>query len=147
MKENEKNAPDMPAAEEDSEPRELGATVVELPEPCPIAGAHPRHIVGPPASPATCPGRPEEAVEDPLSYAAMLREYLDGQTWIGPAQQPLVHHLKVLCRKLDRDPEAPASLSSAYLQAVSRLDRQRPGAAPAVAGDLPGQRSIFDELD
>ena len=84
------------------------------------------------------------------SYADMFAEYLTAQRhWIGPAQQPLVFHIRKLCRRLDTDDDAPASYASAYLQAISRLDKQRPGnKQPAGSdGDLPGQGSIFDELD
>lgn len=89
-------------------------------------------------------------LDDLGTYDTMFREYLQQQRhWIGAAQQPLVFHIRKLCRKLDADPDAPASLSSAYLQAIQRLDRQRPGnRQPAGSdGDLPGQGSIFDELD
>ncbi len=84
------------------------------------------------------------------TYGDMLREYLrDQRHWIGPAQRPLVFHLLKIGQQLDANPGAPASLSSAYLQAFRRLDLQRPGnKEPAGAGgDLPGQGSIFDELD
>lgn len=95
-------------------------------------------------------GEPIDAPADLGTYGAMMDEYLQAQRhWIGPAQQPLVFHMRKLCQKLDANPDAPASLSSAYLQAFRRLDLQRPGnTQPAgSAGDLPGQGSIFDELD
>lgn len=99
---------------------------------------------------ATCEGVAAPVVEDLGTYAGMFAEYLHEQRhWIGPAQQPLVFHVRKLCQKLDADPNASASYASAYLQAISRLDKQRPGnTQPAgAAGDLPGQASIFDELD
>jgi hypothetical protein len=79
----------------------------------------------------------------------MFEEYLAGQDWIGPPEVPLVFHLKRLCAQLDRDPLAPAAVSSAYLQAFSRLDRRRPGAVVPGDGLTPAgaQRSIFDPID
>lgn len=79
------------------------------------------------------------------SYLEMFQEYVAGQPWIGPADRPLVFHLERLCRQLDRDPLAPAAVSSAYLQAFSRLDRRRPGSTGPDPD--PAQTSIFDELD
>lgn len=92
----------------------------------------------------------EPAGDELGTYKAMLDQYLrDQRHWIGPAQTPLVFHLRKIGAKLDANPDSPASLSSAYLQAFHRLDRQRPGnTQPAgAAGDLPGQGSIFDELE
>lgn len=89
------------------------------------------------------------AGDDLGTYVAMFDQYrADQKHWLGPAQLPLVFHIRKLCAKLDADPDAPASLSSAYLQALHRLERQRPGSRqPAGSeGDLPGQGSIFDEL-
>ena len=119
---------------------------------CDVTTAHPAH---PSDAGACCGATRAEPAEPPASdqlgtYAAMLDQYLrDQKHWIGPAQTPLVFHLRKIGAQLDERPDAPASLSSAYLQAFHRLDRQRPGAtAPAgAAGDLPGQGSIFDELD
>lgn len=89
--------------------------------------------------------------EDLETYAAMFAQYLDDQRlWIGPQHRPLVHHIKALCRRLDSDPEASASMSSSYLQAITRLERMRPGSAaprPGAGDALGGQTSIFDELD
>lgn len=107
-----------------------------------------------PAGTGACPGEDpaaaawRDAIEPaPLpAYLAMFREYIEGQDWIGPAERPLVFHLERLCIQLDANPAAPAAVSSAYLQAFSRLDRRRPGGAPGPAED-PAQTSIFDELD
>lgn len=84
-----------------------------------------------------------------MSYGAMFAEYVAGQKWIGPTDLPLVFHLRRLCAQLDRDPLAPAAVSSAYLQAFSRLDRRRPGAQQPGDGLLPpgAQPSIFDPMD
>ena len=127
---------------------------------CGVDTAHARHSWAIPGTRrldgtqqlATCPGvEPVDQAGDALgSYADMFAEYLTAQRhWIGPAQQPLVFHIRKLCARLDSDPDAPASYASAYLQAISRLDKQRPGnKQPAGSdGDLPGQGSIFDELD
>lgn len=126
------------------------------------AGVEQLHDENVPAEPARCAhgaiaelcpscSKPDEPPADDLgSYDAMFATYLHEQRlWIGAAQQPLVFHIRKLCRRLDADPEASASIASAYLQAISRLDKQRPGnTQPAgAAGDLPGQGSIFDELD
>lgn len=83
------------------------------------------------------------------TYSAMLADYLDGQGWIGPADLPLVFHLKKLCAQLDRDGLDKAAHSAAYLQAFTRLDKRRPGAQPGPADDggIPGQTNIFDFLD
>lgn len=89
----------------------------------------------------------EPTAPDDETYAGMLAEYLGGATWIGPSELPLVFHLRKLCRQLDADGLDKAALASAYLQAFARLDKRRPGAPPPVPGDLPGQGSIFDELD
>lgn len=123
---------------------------------CGLESRHSRHPLGPRGdASATCPGvddsaLPEPPADDLGTYTAMIDQYrADQKHWIGPAQLPLVFHIRKLCQKLDADPDAPASLSSAYLQALHRLERQRPGSKePAgAAGDLPGQGSIFDELD
>jgi hypothetical protein len=119
------------------------------PTPCGLETPHGRHQLG--VAGGTCPGVAERPPLDDLgTYESMFDQYRrDQRHWIGPAQLPLVFHIRKLCRKLDADPDAPASLSSAYLQALHRLERQRPGSKePAgAAGDLPGQGSIFDELD
>lgn len=85
------------------------------------------------------------------SYLGMFREYVAGQRWITPAHTPLVFHLERLCRQLDANPDAPAAVSSAYLQAFTRLEKMRPGSTLAGNGDgltPPGaQRSIFDEME
>lgn len=143
--------------EKDSIPDELAPELA-----CGLDRPHPSHswrvpggadALGPEydASPfATCPGVEHQAGDELGTYTAMFNEYRREQrAWLGPAQTPLVFHLAKLCAKLDASPDAPAALSSAYLQAFQRLDRQRPGhTQPAgAAGDLPGQGSIFDELD
>jgi len=91
----------------------------------------------------------DETKEPPADlggYADMFEEYLGGSKWIGPAETPLVFHLRKLCRQLDAEGLDKAAMSSAYLQAFSRLDKRRPGAPPAGDGFGP-QSSIFDELD
>lgn len=88
--------------------------------------------------------------DDDVTYSEMFAEYLGTESeWIGPADLPIVHHIKKLCRRLDRQGLDTASLASAYLQAVERLHKRKPGTQPRppVPGDLPGQSSIFDELD
>lgn len=85
------------------------------------------------------------------TYAAMFDAYLvEQRLWIGAPHKPLVHHIRKLCRRLDSDPEASASMSSSYLQAITRLERMRPGSAapkPGAGDQLGGQTSIFDELE
>ena len=88
----------------------------------------------------------QETVQRAETYSDMFAEYLDEQHWITPAHLPLVFHLRKLCAQLDDGGLEKAALASAYLQAFSRLDRHRPDARPT-PGDLPGQGSIFDELD
>lgn len=83
----------------------------------------------------------------PAGYVKMIEEYIETQDWIGPAELPLVFHLRQLCQQLDAGGLDKAAQSSAYIQAFSRLDRRRPGAPPPVPGDLPGQTSIFDHMD
>lgn len=114
------------------------------------ATPHGRHITGPLDAPVACPGVDAPA-DDVPTYGAMFASYLVAQKdWIGPAQLPLTHHIRKLCQKLDADPDGPAALSSAYLQAISRLDRQRPGNTQPKPGDglspAGDQPSIFDEL-
>lgn len=86
-----------------------------------------------------------EEQKDSTGYAEMLAEYEQTATWIGPADLPLVFHLRKLCAQLDAAGLDKAALSSAYLQAFSRLDKRRPGAKPDHTD--PHQTSIFDELD
>ena len=121
------------------------------PEAAPVPADSTPAETGPPAD---APGEGQGDATTPAagglpSYLEMFEDYLAGQDWIGPAETPLVFHLKRLCQQLDRDPLAPAAVSSAYLQAFSRLDRRRPGAQPAGDGLIPAgaQRSIFDEMD
>lgn len=84
------------------------------------------------------------------TYSDAFSEYLDNQDWITPAELPLVHHVRRLCKELDAVGLDKAALASAYIQGIERLERRRPrpaGAAGGIPGDLPGQTSIFDELD
>ena len=83
----------------------------------------------------------------PASYTEMLEQYVGGQDWIGPAELPLVFHLRKLCAQLDADGLDKAALASAYLQAFSRLDKRRPGAPQPPEGWHPNQTTIFDEID
>lgn len=88
-----------------------------------------------------------ESVSDNVGmYSAMIDDYVAGADWITPAEMPLVFHLRKLCQELDNGGLKNAALASAYLQAFSRLDKRRPD-APRIPGDLPGQTSIFDELE
>lgn len=82
------------------------------------------------------------------TYSDMFRQYLGQATWLTAAELPLVHHIASLCKQLDSAGLDKASLASAYLQAIERLNKRRPGAPGGgrVDGDLPGQTSIFDEL-
>ena len=80
------------------------------------------------------------------TYSEMFAEYVAASPWISAADAPLVFHLRKLCVQLDSTPDAPAAVSSAYLQAFSRLDKRRPGAPTGGASD-PDQTSIFDHLD
>ena len=84
------------------------------------------------------------------SYSDMFKEFLDNADWLTTADLPLVHHARQLCRQLDAAGLDKAALASAYIQAIAHLERRRgkTGAASGgVPGDLPGQGSIFDELD
>lgn len=99
------------------------------------------------AAPGPGGDAPATAPEEDLSYTTMFREYLAGQKWIGAAEVPLVFHLRRLCQQLDASPDAPAAVSSAYLQAFSRLDRRRPGGSPGGALDDPAQTSIYDHME
>lgn len=86
-------------------------------------------------------------LEDFQTYSEMFAEYLGSETeWIGSAELPLVHHIKKLCQQLDADGLDKAAMSSAYLQAVERLDKRRPRSSrPADAPDW--QSTIFDHID
>lgn len=84
------------------------------------------------------------------SYSDMFKEFLDKADWLTTADLPLVHHARQLCIQLDGKGLDKAALASAYLQAIAHLERRRGKTGPAgghVPGDLPGQTSIFDELD
>lgn len=84
------------------------------------------------------------------TYSAAFEQYLEeAGDWIGFAELPLVHHARALAAQLDGAGLDKASLASAYLQAYRALERRRPTPAggSGVPGDLPGQGSIFDELD
>lgn len=85
------------------------------------------------------------------TYSQMFAEYVESQEWLkAPELMPLVFHARKLCRQLDtmieRDGTAQAAKDSAYLQAVERLHKRRPGAAPADPG-VPGQTDVFDFMD
>lgn len=86
-------------------------------------------------------------LDDSPTYSEMFSEYLGTEkAWIGPAELPLVHHIKKLCQQLDEEGLDKAAMSSAYLQAVERLDKRRPRASrPADAPDW--QSTIFDHID
>ncbi len=85
------------------------------------------------------------------TYSEMFSEYVQAEsTWLK-SSDPLVFHLRKLCGVLDQqlktDGEATGPMNTAYLQALTRLERKRPtGPAPS-GGPLEGQTSIFDELD
>ena len=84
------------------------------------------------------------------TYEDMFREFLDKADWLTDADLPLVHHARQLCRQLDAAGLDKAAMSSAYIQAIAHLERRRGKTGPAgggIPGDLPGQGSIFDELD
>lgn len=119
-----------------------GQVLIDAPDPC---GHGSRTFAG---ECDVCATEPEPSEPDP-TYLSMFREWVQESTWIGPAERPLVFHLERLCKQLDRDPLAPAAVSSAYLQAFSRLDRRRPGATDPGDGLVPpgAQRSIFEEMD
>lgn len=92
----------------------------------------------------------DETTETMPTYSQMFEEWSAGETWIVPAD-PLVFHLKKLCAVLDaqlaKSGEATGPMNTAYLQALTRLERKRPGATPPPGGEqLAGQTSIFDEM-
>lgn len=110
---------------------------------------HDRHVFGPAAAPVHCPGFVDDQDDAGATYRSELAAWEAENTW-SSKYRPLVHHARVLARKLDADPDAPASLSSAYLQAITRLERFRPGAAGPVGDGLTpaGQQpSIFDAME
>lgn len=81
------------------------------------------------------------------TYSEMFSEYLSAETaWIGSAELPLVHHIRKLCQQLDAAGIDKAAMSSAYLQAVERLDKRRPRKVAPADRD-PGQTDIFDFID
>lgn len=81
-------------------------------------------------------------------YVEMFEAYLETQAWVTPAELPLVFHVRQLCAALDAaDASATAAMSSAYLQAFTRLDRRRPGSGPGGALTDPAQTSIYDHID
>ncbi len=89
-----------------------------------------------------------ETIPDDLGgYKEMFEDYVSASPWIKSAELPLVFHLRKLCRQLDAEGLDKASLASAYLQAFSRLDKRRPGAAPTLSDGMGPQTSIFDELE
>ena len=87
------------------------------------------------------------------TYSEMFDAYIFEQDWIGPADQPFVFHVRQLCRQLDSrvaaGAEVKAATWSAYLQAMTRLDRRRPDPTPSGDGLVPegAQPSIFDTMD
>lgn len=86
--------------------------------------------------------------ESPETYSEMFTEYLARQRWITAAEAPLVFHIRQLCNRLDQaGPDGTAAMSSAYLQAFSRLDRRRPGASSDGSLTDPQQTSIYDHID
>lgn len=117
---------------------------------CGVEATHDRHVIGHAADPIHCAGytSPEDDVP---TYAATVAAWLEANSW-AKTYATLVHHAQVLARKLDKaGDDAPAATSSAYLQAISRLERMRPGANPAGEdGDgltPPGQQpSLFDPI-
>lgn len=88
----------------------------------------------------------ESEADTPETYVAAFAEYLDEQEWITAAEKMYVLHIKKLCARLDAEADAPAALNSAYLQALSRLDRRRPAPHPAPGSD-DDQTDIFDFID
>lgn len=118
---------------------------------CGVLVTHERHSVGPIESPVHCAGWTDPSDSDP-TYVDALRDWIAANAW-SATYGTLIHHAQVLARKLDRaGDEAPAALSSAYLQAISRLERMRPGAVQV--GDdgdglrPPGQQpSLFDPME
>lgn len=112
---------------------------------------HDRHVFGPASAPVHCPGWSDPADVVP-TYVQALQDWRAANPW-SATYGTLIHHAQVLARKLDRaGDDAPAALSSAYLQAISRLERMRPG-APAEGDDGDGlnppgrQPSLFDPID
>lgn len=98
-------------------------------------------------------GDSEEIPEE--TYVSMFADYVKAATWIQPADAPLVFHARKVCQQLDRqirnEGVTQAAKDSAYLQAVERLNKRRPGVPAGPARDtsrdpLEGQGSIFDEL-
>lgn len=118
---------------------------------CGVLVTHDRHVLGDVSHPIHCHGY--DAPEDQeLSYVAALQLWETENEWAGK-YGPLLHHARVLARKLDKNDDAPAALSSAYLQAITRLEKMRPasaGGGPTVGDGLnpPGQQpSLFSPMD
>jgi hypothetical protein len=90
-------------------------------------------------------------IPDYESYSDMFSGYLAlEKAHIGTKDLPLVHHIRSLCKRLDVQGLDNAAMAGAYLQAVERLNKRiHPPASSGggVPGDLPGQTSIFDELE
>ena len=119
---------------------------------CGVLVTHDRHVAGPIANPIHCAGFTAPDA-DPAGYVASFQEWeKDNATWTAKLG-PLVHHARVLARKLDADPDAPVALSSAYLQAFTRLEKMRPASAGGgpTAGDglQPAgvQGSLFEPME
>ena len=118
---------------------------------CGVLATHDRHVLGDVAHPIHCAGY--QAPEDQqMSYVSALQLWTAENPW-SSKYGTLIHHAQVLARKLDRaGDEAPAALSSAYLQAISRLERMRPGAV-SQGDDGDGltpagkQPSLFDPIE
>lgn len=119
-----------------------------IPDQAEMAAGDSAQVAGSESSDAT---RTDASDPEDGGYGEMLREYLEEQrAWITPALRPLVFHLQRLGKRLDADPDAPVAMSSAYLQAFSRLDKNRPGATPQPGDGLVpvgDQPSIFDPMD
>lgn len=139
------------AGDQDENVRDL----VETKRPaCGVLATHERHVMGSAEHPIHCAGytSPDDLE---LTYVAAFQLWETANAWCAK-YGTLVHHARVLARKLDRaGDEATAATSSAYLQAISRLERMRPGAAQDDDDDGDGdglkphgrQPSLFDPME
>lgn len=86
---------------------------------------------------------------EPATYSEMLDVYLSESEWISSADQPLVFHLRRLCKQMDdleaKGADVKAALSSTYNQTFERLDRRRPRREGEPTD--PAQTSIFDHIE
>lgn len=135
----ENNSTDSAEIENDSDPG----------PPCGKRETHDRHPFGPLDATRHCPGWTEPA--DDAGYVDNLREWeTENAAWVAKFG-PLLHHARTLAKRLDADPGAPVALSSAYLQAITRLEKMRPASAGGPVGDglnPPGQQgSLFDPME